>query len=56
MKPIVFISGGLTASNVAKAVELLKPDWVDVSSSLELKPGKKDHKKIQRFIQAVRSI
>ena len=56
MKPIVFISGGLTASNVAKAVELLKPDWVDVSSSIESRPGKKDHKKIQRFIQTVRSM
>ncbi|MFH0918628.1 MAG: phosphoribosylanthranilate isomerase [Candidatus Omnitrophota bacterium] len=56
MKPVVFVSGGLTAGNVRQAVKLLKPDWVDVSSSLELKPGKKDHQKIQRFIQAVRSI
>ncbi|MDP2927317.1 MAG: phosphoribosylanthranilate isomerase [Candidatus Omnitrophota bacterium] len=56
IKPIVFLSGGLTASNVKKAIKLLKPDWVDVSSSLELRPGKKDHKEIQKFIQAVRSI
>ena len=51
MKPVMFLSGGLTYSNVRKAIKLLKPDWVDVSSSLERKPGKKDHKKIQRFIQ-----
>jgi phosphoribosylanthranilate isomerase len=54
IKSPVFISGGLTSANVLKAVRLLKPDWVDASSSLELKPGKKDHKKISRFIQAIR--
>ncbi|MFA4854228.1 MAG: phosphoribosylanthranilate isomerase [Candidatus Omnitrophota bacterium] len=54
MKRIVFLSGGLSAGNVRKAVKLLKPDWVDVSSALELKAGKKDHKKIRKFIQAVK--
>jgi len=53
MRPIVFLSGGLAAGNIKKAVKLLKPDWVDVSSSLESKPGKKNHKKIRKFIQAV---
>ena len=56
MRPIVFLSGGLTAGNIKQAVKLLKPDWVDVSSSLELKPGKKNHKKIKKFIQIVKSI
>ncbi len=51
IKPIMFLSGGLTCANVAGAVKLLKPDWVDVSSSLERVPGKKDHKKIEKFIQ-----
>ncbi len=55
IKPVVFLSGGLTAGNVGKAVALLKPDWVDVSSSLELNPGKKDYKKMRKFIQRVRS-
>ena len=54
IKRPVFLSGGLTAGNVGKAVKLLKPDWVDVSSALELSPGKKDHKKIKKFIQASR--
>lgn len=53
MKPVVFVSGGLTAGNLRQAVKLLKPDWVDVSSSLESRPGKKDHQKIKRFIQAL---
>ena len=52
----VFISGGLAACNVKEAIKLLKPSWVDVSSSLEIKPGKKDHKKIKKFIQTAKSI
>jgi len=56
MKPIVFLSGGLTAGNLCKAVKLLKPDWVDVSTGVELKPGKKDHRKIRRFIQVARAV
>lgn len=51
IKPVVFLSGGLTCGNVRRAIKLLKPDWVDASSSLELDPGKKDHRKIKEFIQ-----
>jgi len=54
MKPVVFISGGLAQSNVKSAIRQLKPDWVDVSSSLESSPGKKDHKKIKKFIGSIR--
>ncbi len=53
MKPVVFVSGGLTSGNVKQAINLLKPDWVDASSSLESRPGKKDHRRIEKFIQAV---
>lgn len=56
MKPVIFVSGGLTTGNVKKAIKLLKPDWVDASSSLEIKPGKKDHKNIRKFIQRVKSV
>ena len=56
IKQPVFLSGGLAASNVNEAIKLLNPDWVDASSSLELCPGKKDHKKIQKFINAAKSI
>jgi len=50
----VFLSGGLTAANVRKAVSKAHPDWVDVSSSLESGPGRKDHQKMQKFIKAVK--
>jgi len=53
MEPIVFLSGGLAAGNVRKAIKLAKPDWVDVSSSLEIRPGKKDHKKIEKFMRGI---
>lgn len=54
MKPVVFLSGGLTSGNVRQAIKLLKPDWVDVSSSLESKPGKKEHQKITKFMQSIK--
>jgi len=50
----VFLSGGLNSRNVKSAVKKLHPDWVDVSSSVESRPGKKDHRKIQQFIQAAK--
>ena len=53
-KKLVFLSGGLHAGNVKKAIKLMKPDWVDVSSSLESRPGKKNIKKVKKFIETVR--
>jgi phosphoribosylanthranilate isomerase len=51
----VFLSGGLNVDNVKEAMKQVRPTWVDVSSSVEVKPGKKDQKKVREFINAVKS-
>ncbi len=51
----IFLSGGLNDKNVKEAIRLVQPAWVDVCSSIEARPGKKDHKKIKKFIKIAKS-
>ena len=52
----IVIAGGLTPSNVGRAVGYLEPWGVDVVSGVEASPGKKDPEKVRAFVGAVREI
>lgn len=47
----VILSGGLTPANVREAVATARPDGVDVSSGVELSPGRKDQERVREFIR-----
>jgi phosphoribosylanthranilate isomerase len=51
----VILSGGLTAENVADAIEAVRPFAVDVASGTEASPGVKDPDKLRAFAAAVRA-
>ncbi len=47
----LILSGGLNPGNVANAIGIVNPDWVDVASGVESSPGEKCSEKILQFIK-----
>jgi phosphoribosylanthranilate isomerase len=48
----MILAGGLTPQNVAAAIDLANPFAIDVVSGVEAEPGRKDHGKVEAFLEA----
>ena len=48
----LIVAGGLDERNVRSAITIAQPWGVDVSSGIEIAPGRKDHVRMKKFIEA----
>ena len=53
-KKSLILSGGLNADNVQEALKKVAPHVLDINSGVEIKPGKKDHKKLAEIFDIIR--
>jgi len=51
----LFLAGGLSAENVADAIDQVNPYAVDACSRLESAPGRKNQMRVRAFVAAVRA-
>jgi phosphoribosylanthranilate isomerase len=50
-RPLI-LAGGLNEDNVRERIQRAKPWAVDVASGIESSPGRKDHARMKRFVEA----
>lgn len=53
-KPLI-LSGGLNPLNIAKAINTVQPDAVDISSGVEATPGKKDKQLLLKLFSEIKT-
>lgn len=53
-KPFL-LAGGITPDNVSEAIDAVHPDAIDLASGVETAPGIKDHAKLRKLFERVRS-
>ena len=56
IKNDIILSGGISANNLKYVINNIKPKAIDISSSLEKYPGKKDEAKVKDFFSLLDSI
>ena len=49
----IILSGGISINNIEEIYKRIKPAAVDLSSSLESKPGKKNDEKVKEFFKKI---
>jgi phosphoribosylanthranilate isomerase len=52
----LILSGGLNAENITEAMQTVTPAALDINSGVEASPGKKDHKKLAKIFDIIRSV
>jgi phosphoribosylanthranilate isomerase len=52
----LILAGGLNKENIRKAIEMVKPQAVDINRGVEILPGKKDPNKIREIMKIVREV
>jgi phosphoribosylanthranilate isomerase len=54
-RPRFFVAGGLNTTNISLAIQKSQPAGVDISSGVEVYPGKKNPEKVREIIRKIRS-
>ncbi|MCB0753534.1 MAG: phosphoribosylanthranilate isomerase, partial [Ignavibacteriae bacterium] len=56
IKSKIILAGGVSIENLENIYKQINPAAIDVSSSLEMEPGKKDKKKVELFFKKLNEL